>query len=206
MDTKKIELLKDFFEREHCFVAGSTWPADEKIMMPGIINALEQFEAFRVIIAPHEITSAHLESIEAQLSVAHQSVIRLSSYKKKPENFRVLLIDSIGLLANLYALGAAAYVGGGFGVGVHSVLEPAAHGAVVSFGPNHRNSPEAHEMTVQKIATPIATESEFQSFLFNLLEMPQHMRERGEKTKAFVLQNVGASRRTANVVARFINR
>ena len=206
MDTKKIDFLKDRFNRERCLVAGSTWPADEKIVMPGISKALEHYEDFRVIIAPHEISSDHLESIEAQLSLDKQSVVRLSNYKKSPEHFRVLLVDSIGLLANLYALGAIAYVGGGFGVGVHSVLEPAAHGAVICYGPNHRNSPEAREMAEQKIATPIATAAEFQSVLFDLLEKPQHTSERGEKTKTFVLRNVGASRRTADVAEHFTSR
>ncbi|MBN1481501.1 hypothetical protein EH223_03975 [candidate division KSB1 bacterium] len=206
-DTARIDFLrqKEFFIREKCLVAGSTWPADEKVILPGILKAMQQHKEFSLIIAPHEISGEHLDFIDESFANVDISVTKLSEW----ENFaasgsRVLLIDSIGLLANLYALGAIAYVGGGFGVGVHSVLEPAAHGAVVCYGPNYKNSPEAQEMATQKIAASIANQVEFQRLLLQLFDDPESTRHRGEETKNYVLRNVGASRRAVNVLEKFV--
>jgi 3-deoxy-D-manno-octulosonic-acid transferase len=116
-----------------------------------------------------------------------------------------LLVDSIGLLANLYAFGALAYVGGGFGAGVHSVLEPAAHGVVVSYGPLHLNSPEAKEMTELGVGRPVSRKEEFETLLFEMLNEPSQCAELGAKTKKYVLRNVGASQRTADVVEKIFD-
>lgn len=208
MDTAKIDFILDkkTMVREKCLVAGSTWPADEKIILPGVLRAMQQYADFSLVIAPHEISAEHVQDIQASFAQADIPLTKLSNFASfAGATSRVLLIDSIGLLANLYALGAIAYVGGAFGVGVHSVLEPAAHGAVVCFGPNHLNSPEAYEMATQKIAEPIADADEFQQLLLSLLGDPEIVRRKGEQTKTFVLRNVGASRRTANVIEKYFS-
>ena len=207
IDTKKIDFLLDsgFFVREKCFIAGSSWPADEKIILPALSKALLRFETFSVILAPHEINDKHLEYLEKQFSQMDMPVVRLSAFKAAKGGCRMLLIDSFGLLANLYALGAMAYIGGGFGVGVHSVLEPAAHGTVVSYGPGYLNSPEAKQMTAEAIGEPVASAEEFERFLFEMLQYPERLVKRGQKTKDFVMRNVGASQRTADVLSKFLN-
>ncbi|MBN1561678.1 hypothetical protein JW998_15610 [candidate division KSB1 bacterium] len=206
LDTKKIEWLLEsgHFVRDKCFIAGSSWPVDEKTFAPAVLEALRRFADFSAVIVPHEIDAEHLEFIEQLLSAG--SVVRLSELAHSSfDRVRILLIDSYGLLANLYALGSIAYIGGGFGVGVHSVLEPAAHGAAVSYGPNHLNSPEAREMTTQGIGVPIADEEEFHHFLFDMLENPARLAERGQRTKEYVMRNVGASQRTAAVLSNYFN-
>jgi 3-deoxy-D-manno-octulosonic-acid transferase len=207
LDTKKIGYLlqSDHFRHEKCFIAGSSWPADEKIIVPAVLEALSRFDEFSVIIAPHEIDREHLEFIEHLLSQAGFPCVRLSEFHSTLDRIRILLIDSFGLLANLYALGGIAYIGGGFGVGVHSVLEPAAHAAAVSYGPNHLNSPEAKEMTTAAIGVPIANEKEFRDFLFEMLQNPALLAERGQKAKEYVMRNVGASQRTAAALHQFID-
>ncbi|MBN1465522.1 hypothetical protein JXA02_07165 [candidate division KSB1 bacterium] len=206
LDTKKIDwLLKSgHFVREKCFIAGSCWPVDEKTFAPAVLEALRRFADFTAVIAPHEIDAEHLECIEQLLAAG--PVVRLSTLAQSSiDHVRVLLIDSFGLLANLYALGGIAYIGGGFGVGVHSVLEPAAHGTAVSYGPNHLNSPEAREMTTQAIGVPIVNEEEFRHFLFDMLENPARLAERGQRSKEYVMRNIGASQRTADVLRTFID-
>jgi 3-deoxy-D-manno-octulosonic-acid transferase len=206
IDTARIQNLIDsgLFKREKCFIAGSSWPVDEKFLLPTIRDALERHDDFTAIIAPHEISDQHLDDLEHYFQSADIPIVRHSQFETT-DAMRVLLIDGFGLLANLYALGAIAYVGGGFGVGVHSVLEPAAHGTVVSYGPHHLNSPEAKEMTTTGIGVPINGESEFRAFLFQMLQKPQELARRGKETKEYVMRNIGASGRTTDVLEQFLH-
>ncbi len=120
------------------------------------------------------------------------------------DQLQVLLIDRIGILANLYALGAVAIVGGAFGPGVHSVLEPAAHGCVVCYGPRHHNSPEASEMVASGLGICFDSAEKFQHLLAQFFDNPQRCREQGARVKAFVQERVGAARRTADVVEKYL--
>jgi len=123
-------------------VAGSTWPADEKRLLPAWVQARRQLPGARLIIAPHELTPKHLASIEKW---ARDSALTLSR-TSEPEvrATEVILVDEYGLLADLYAVADAAYVGGGFhGDGLHSLLEPASFGTPVLFGPMHMDNRDA---------------------------------------------------------------
>ncbi len=207
MDTSKIEHLQKSgkFVYERCLVVGSSWPEDEQVIFPAICKALQQFEDFSVIIAPHEITVEHLKSIEKYFSQEGAPPVRLSRFEEDSAvSFRVLLVDRIGLLANLYALGAIAYVGGAFGVGVHSVLEPAAHGVCVSYGPRHLNSPEAKEMA-GAVSVPIASAGAFERFLMQALEKREYTARRGQLTLDYMRKNFGASSKTADVIEKFLS-
>jgi 3-deoxy-D-manno-octulosonic-acid transferase len=124
-------------------VAGSTWPSDEEVLLAAWLEARRAVPAARLIIAPHEPTDAHLTPIERWAGTHGLTLRRLSRLDGSltPD---VLLVDSVGVLGELYALATCAYVGGGFhSAGLHSVLEPAAFGAPVLFGPRHSNSADA---------------------------------------------------------------
>ena len=121
-------------------VAGSTWPADEAALLPAFVAALRKVAA-RLIIAPHEPTAAHLEPIERWAS---REQLRLDRLGDATSDSQVVLVDRVGVLGDLYALADIAFVGGGFhDAGLHSVLEPAAFGAPVLFGPRHAMSRDA---------------------------------------------------------------
>ncbi len=124
-------------------VAGSTWPADERVLLDAFAHLHVRHPEARLILVPHEPTEAHLGPIErlaARLGLP--TPIRLSQAGPSPVPF--LLVDRVGVLATLYCGGMMAYVGGGFGrAGLHSVLEPAACGIPVVFGPRWQNSREA---------------------------------------------------------------
>jgi len=123
-------------------VAGSTWPADERSLLAAWVRVRASAPDVRLIIAPHEPTESHLVPIERWAGDARLRVARLSTSDASTAD--VVLVDRVGVLGDLYALADAAYVGGGFhAAGLHSVLEPAAFGAPVLFGPRYANSRDA---------------------------------------------------------------
>lgn len=129
-------------------VAGSTWPPDEQL----IARLRESKEWFpeRIIVAPHEIHEEHLRSIEALFpnSIRYSECINTltQSHNNTFTHSKVLIIDNIGLLSKLYRYATVAYIGGGFGVGIHNILEAVAYGKPVVFGPNHHKFQEAHDI------------------------------------------------------------
>ncbi|HRZ41990.1 MAG TPA: glycosyltransferase N-terminal domain-containing protein [Bacteroidales bacterium] len=116
-------------------VAGSTWPADEEL----ILRAVQQFPSLKWIIAPHQV---HPANIDRLLQYFPPETCRLSELSPA-FNGRVVVVDSIGLLSRLYRYARIAYVGGGFGKGIHNIAEAAVYGCPVIFGPNHRQFREA---------------------------------------------------------------
>jgi len=128
-------------------VAGSTWPPDEQLLAR--LHESKEWFPERIIIAPHEIHEEHLRSIEALFpnSVRYSSFSSSSSLTSPTSSTgRVLIIDNIGLLSKLYRYATVAYIGGGFGVGIHNILEAVAYGKPVVFGPNYHKFQEAHDL------------------------------------------------------------
>lgn len=125
-------------------VAGSTWPPDEQLLAR--LHESKEWFPERIIIAPHEIHEEHLRSIEALFP----NSIRYSQLKQSNnqtiKQSQTLIIDNIGLLSKLYRYATVAYIGGGFGVGIHNILEAVAYGKPVVFGPNHHKFQEAHDI------------------------------------------------------------
>src|SRR5438552_7122393 len=122
-------------------VAGSTWPSDETPLLEAFNETRTRVPGLRLIIAPHEVKTEHLASIEHW---AHQNALTLARVDEASGIADIVLVDRFGVLGELYALADAAFVGGGFhAAGLHSVLEPAAFGAPVVFGPRHEKSRDA---------------------------------------------------------------
>jgi 3-deoxy-D-manno-octulosonic-acid transferase len=123
-------------------VAGSTWPSDEAQLLPAWTRLVARHRDARLILAAHEPTAAHLAPLESWAASANLSVARLSDPAAGAAD--VVIVDRVGVLGELYALADVAFVGGAFhAAGLHSVLEPAAFGAPVLFGPEHRASRDA---------------------------------------------------------------
>lgn len=125
---------------EFVFIAGSTWPEDENTVIPALAKLKRQ--AFKAIIAPHETTPAHLEKLEKQMSDAGLPFVRYSKTTEWPTG-SILLIDQVGILAELYTWSDMAFIGGSFKKQVHSVMEALAAGLPVMVGPFHQNNREA---------------------------------------------------------------
>ena len=140
-------------------VAGSTWPAGEALLA----EVLAAAPHVSLLIAPHEVHEAHLAAVERQF--ARAGCTRLSRLTRGEAPGRVVLVDSIGLLSRLYRLGHVAYVGGGFGAGIHNVLEAVAYGLPTAVGPKHGTFAEVGELIGLGVASEVRDAAQLALFL-----------------------------------------
>jgi len=161
------EVVEAFTGGKKCLVAGSTWPEDE-VLLTALIN--EASDDIKFIIAPHEIHSKHIESIVAQLKKDY--ILFSAATPGNVAGKQVLIIDNIGLLLRIYSYAPLAYVGGGFGKGIHNILEPAAFGAPVIMGPNYRKFQEAVDLTSRSGAFSINNFKELETVYRKIIQDP----------------------------------
>jgi len=166
--SKQLPLIESFIGNSPTLVCGSTWPEDEKILsvLP------EKYPNWKFIIAPHEIHESHIETIEKQFSAGSLRFSVLSASDQKPNAApQTLIVDNIGMLSALYQYGNIAYIGGGFGAGIHNTLEAAAFGLPVIFGPKYDKFQEAKDLIALGAAKSISSSEElidaFDSFIEN---------------------------------------
>ena len=177
-----------------CLVAGSTWPQEEE-MLAAYLKSNRDLPANRTwkyIIAPHEVTEDHLRTILALFgkdAVCYSEWIN-NSQMVAPD---VLVIDRIGMLSSVYRYGHVALIGGGFGKGIHSILEAAVFGMPVLFGPNYKKFSEAHELIKAGCAFPVSNAEEFIARLGWLQNDEEFRRKAAEAAEKTVLQNRGAT-------------
>jgi 3-deoxy-D-manno-octulosonic-acid transferase len=189
-------------------VAGSTWPADEETLVPALAGMMDTAPPLRTILVPHEPTPAHLEALEARLR-AHgiDRAVRLSQVEAGAEPGRMVVVDRVGVLGDLYALADVAYVGGGWGTaGLHSVLEPAAFGVPVFFGPRHANAREAAELITAGGAFGLRGDDSVRAQLAPLVRNAARRRAAGDAARAYVRSNLGAAERGAGIIDRLLSR
>lgn len=151
---KKIELIEKFCGNSNVFIAGSTWLPDEKLL----VSLIEKYPDWKVIIAPHEVDEQHINEIEKLFPTA----TKFSSFNTQYaiRNTNILIIDNIGMLSSLYQYAKVAYIGGGFGAGIHNTLEAAAFGLPVIFGPKYDKFQEAKDLIAIGAAKSIENEKE----------------------------------------------
>ncbi|WP_407428969.1 3-deoxy-D-manno-octulosonic acid transferase [Arcticibacter sp.] len=188
---KDFQLVREFCGSANVLVAGSTWPEDENILS----KAIERFEEWKFIIAPHEIKPDKLKAFESLLPA--NTYLRYSELKEnglpdETKKWRILIIDNIGMLSSLYQYGQIAYIGGGFGVGIHNTLEAAAFGLPIIFGPNYKRFLEAKMLIAENAAFSIKNKDELLEVLNKLKEI-DFRRESGNAAKKLVLNNTGAT-------------
>ena len=141
-DARRDELVERYGDTRPTLVAGSTWPSDERRLLPAWMQLRRLIPNARLIIAPHELTPSKLAAIEKWAAESSLTLSRTSEDHARATE--VVLVDEYGILADLYAVAHAAYVGGGFhDAGLHSLLEPAAFGAPVLIGPMHTDNRDA---------------------------------------------------------------
>lgn len=186
-------------------VAGSTWPADETRLLPALAALAQAGVRWRLILVPHEPTPAHLAASERLLERHGLSHRRLGAPPADPPT-DVVLVDRVGVLGDLYALADAAYVGGGWGrAGLHSVLEPAAFGVPVLFGPRHQNAREAGELVRAGAAFSLARDAELEPLLRMLATDAGRRAAAGAAARAYVGANLGAAARGVAVIERLVD-
>jgi 3-deoxy-D-manno-octulosonic-acid transferase len=148
---KEIPEITAFKGSHNLFIAGSTWPEDVRHLMP----LIHQHPDLKIIIAPHEVKEEFLTQIEKQYGLP--SVRFSCAAGKNLQNCNLLIVDNIGMLSSLYQYAAYAYIGGGFGKGIHNILEAAVCGLPVFFGLNYRKFKEAVELMEKSCAFPSDT-------------------------------------------------
>jgi 3-deoxy-D-manno-octulosonic-acid transferase len=193
-------LLQGLASDRPTIVAGSTWPADEAVLLAAWARALTRHPEARMIIAPHEPTEEHLAPIEAWAADSGRHVARSSDADAGLAD--LVVVDRLGVLGDLYALATVAFVGGGFhAAGLHSVLEPAAYGVPVLFGPRHTGSRDAGLLLDADAALSLSDVSELEEALDSWLGDPVARDDAGKAALEVVHQGLGAAERSYALVA-----
>ena len=198
------------YQKPHVFVAGSSWPPDEEIF----IKYFNEHRDWKLIIAPHVIGEDHLKQIEKLLE--GRKVIRYTAAEKSAENsaaeksltshlspltsYDVLIIDCFGLLSSIYHYGDVAYVGGGFGVGIHNLLEAAVWDVPVFFGPNNQRFQEAQGLK-KSGGFEIANYEDFEKQMNRFVADEAYLKEQGQMAGQYVKGKAGATQEVLKKVS-----
>jgi 3-deoxy-D-manno-octulosonic-acid transferase len=199
---KELPLIAEFKNGHKLFIAGSTWPQDEALLA----KLVSQYPEWKFIFAPHEIPEEKINGLMTLLPEG--TAIRFSQFSEvKGERLKAkgeagksltptlqsLIIDNIGMLSSLYAYADIAYIGGGFGVGIHNTLEAAAFGLPVIFGPNYQKFNEAKELIALKAGFSISNETELKGIVETLANDEAFYNTTSKKVFDYVKENVGAT-------------
>ncbi|MEH3113080.1 3-deoxy-D-manno-octulosonic acid transferase [Pedobacter terrae] len=197
---KQLNIIESFIDGAPTLVCGSTWPEDEKILS----SLTQRYANWKFIIAPHEVHESHIESIEKQFSVGSvrfsvfSSLLKVNGSQISNLKSKILIIDNIGMLSSLYQYGKVAYIGGGFGTGIHNTLEAAAFGMPVIFGPKYDKFQEAKDLIAIGAAKSIVSTEElidaFSAFADN-----QHAADAARK---YVDDKKGATDQIISVITK----
>lgn len=184
---KSLPLAAALTGDSRTIVAGSTWPPDEEILIP----YFNRHPELKLIIAPHEVNEERLRSIEQRLK---RPALRYS--QATPESSAqadCLIIDGYGLLSSLYRYATLAYVGGGFGVGIHNVPEAAVYGVPVFFGPNNQRFREARDLINEGGSFEVTSADDFQAQADRLLADERALAKSGQAAGDYIRRNSGAT-------------
>lgn len=183
-------------EKRLTLVAGSSWPQDEEILIPDF----NEHPEMKLIIAPHEIHREHLMYIESLLK---RPSVRLSDVfhdQSLAEGKDCLIVDSFGLLSSIYRYGTIAYIGGGFGAGIHNTLEAAVYGIPVLFGPKYHKFKEAKDLIKVGGGFSVSDKQSFCEKMDELLTYHEVLEAAGESAGQFVNGNAGATDKILRII------
>ncbi|MDE6300724.1 MAG: 3-deoxy-D-manno-octulosonic acid transferase [Muribaculaceae bacterium] len=170
-------------------VAGSSWPADEALY----ISWLKAHPDVRAIIAPHEFDDSRLRTLRRNLGPQARLLSEVASPDDLDGSERYIIVDSFGLLSSLYRYGTAAWVGGGFGAGIHNINEAAAWGIPVIFGPRHEKFKEASDLLANDAATQVNSQRDTTKALDSLLQSADARNSAGQAARQYIDANIGAT-------------
>jgi 3-deoxy-D-manno-octulosonic-acid transferase len=186
-NAKDIPLVEKFKGNHQLVVAGSTWKPDEELL----IEYIHSHPEIKFIIAPHETKRRNIDRLISQLKTP--VICYTEATEESVMNKQVLLVDTIGLLSSVYRYADLAYIGGGFGVGIHNTLEAAIFGMPIVFGPNYLKFNEATTMVKLGVAHPVNDYSELKTILEPLLSDTEKREKIASACISFTQQNLGAT-------------
>jgi 3-deoxy-D-manno-octulosonic-acid transferase len=190
IQAKKNPEVEKFLSGSKSLIAGSTWFDDEKIIKESLIALPKEW---KIIIAPHEVSPNRLKNVTKLFG---DEAIFFSELKENMSHIgkRILVIDNIGMLSNLYACGTIAFIGGGFQKGgIHNILEPAVFGLPVIFGPVYKKFVEANELKQLSFAFSISDAAECRKVLSNLVKNEQEYLNLSHSLRQYMSTKTGAT-------------
>lgn len=186
---KPLPLVERFAGCNRVLVAGSSWAPDEDIL----IDYFNSHPSLKLVLAPHVVSEDHIKQI---LSKLRRPTVRYSSATlKSAAEADCLIIDCYGLLSSIYRYATVAYIGGGFGVGIHNVPEAAVYGVPVVFGPNNQKFREAQALLHQGGAFEIKTTGDFNTLMDRFLSDKEALQQAGRAAGNYIKENAGATQR-----------
>ena len=195
---KELPIVEAFAKGQKVLIAGSSWGPDEDLFIP----YFNKRKDLKLVIAPHVVNEGHLSEIERKLQ---RPALRYS--KATPEEAAkadCLIIDCYGLLSSIYRYATVAYVGGGFGVGIHNVPEAAVYGCPVLFGPNNKKFKEAQDLIACHGSYEIHNVADFTEVLTKLLTYDELLRSSGSAAAHYIRNNAGARDAIYNAVCNVL--
>ncbi len=192
-DAKRVEIIEQFKGDKRLFVAGSTWGPDEEILLP-LIN---ENPDIKFVIAPHEMEESRIEHL---LREVKGGAVR---YTQLPSDFtdkQVLILDTVGLLSRVYGSAEWAYIGGGFGVGIHSTLEAAVYGMPVAFGPRYHKFNEARDLIALGAGYSVKNGVELKAWFDELKSDSDYLARLSALAKVYVGQHCGATEKVVKSI------
>ena len=192
----ELNFMENFKQNQFCFIAGSTWPEDEHL----IIDYINQCNyPIKFVLAPHTMKSNHIQEI---IQSIEKPVV---SYTDLNENinladYEVIIIDTIGLLTKIYSYAEIAYVGGGFATGLHNTLEPAVFGIPVIIGPKFEGFAEAEELVQLGGVISINSSEELQHNIDTFFSQQQKRQQTGQINTKFIKEKAGATQQILNAL------
>lgn len=187
----ELPLVEKFASDCKVFIAGSSWPADEELFIP----LMNQRQGWKMIIAPHVIDENHLKMIEGMLEGRRFARYSGLTADSDTQNLDCLIIDCFGLLSSIYRYGNIAYIGGGFGAGIHNTLEAAVYGIPVIFGPNNKRFREALQLIEQGGGFEITDSHSLRMTVDKFISDPAFLEQSGKAAGDYVMSNNGVSER-----------
>ncbi len=184
---KPVEVAESFKNGKRVIVAGSTWDPDEEILIDFVNSRTD----VKLIIAPHVINEEHIQRIIARMKRPYVRYSQVNEHNIAGAAY--LIIDNYGMLSSIYRYGEIAYIGGGFGVGIHNTLEAAVYGVPVIFGPNHKRFMEAVQLIEVNGAFTISNAKELDSVLERLLSDDKLLKDSGYNAGHYVTGHAGAT-------------
>ncbi len=192
----QFEIIDKFTDKSFVFIAGSTWKPDEDIIFQFIDSS--GIQNIKYIIVPHEIKDENIKRIQ---NLSHKTMIRYSeSNFENIVDTDIIIIDNIGMLSSLYAYADIAYIGGGFGTGIHNTLEAAVYGIPVIFGPKYSKFDEAKELISRKAGFSISDKDEFFQIMRKLITDNNFKLQSGKNAEIYVKENIGASEKILQAI------
>ncbi len=195
---QKIELplLSKFVNEHHTLVAGSTWPKDELLLVEYINKYASDQERF--IVAPHNINSADIDKLIQKIN--KKTLIFSKANTQNILDVQVLIIDSIGILTSVYSYANVAYVGGGFGAGIHNILEPATYGIPIIIAPNYQKFKEANDLILSHACFEINSQNSLNKQLQEFYNNKEHTKKAGAIALKYIHTNIGATQKIIQYV------